>query len=44
MRTIDQIENELDASEPQADSWAIELGIAVVVSMIAAVMGTAIWH
>lgn len=44
MRTIDQIENELDAREPQRDSWAIELGIAVVVSMIAAVIGSALWH
>lgn len=29
MRTIDQIENELDACDPQSDSWGIEIAIGV---------------
>lgn len=44
MRTIEQIESDLDAREPQRESWAIELGIAVVVSMIAAFIGSALWY
>lgn len=29
MRSVVDIENDLDASEPQADSWAIEIAIGV---------------
>lgn len=36
MRTIEQIEDDLDAAEPQPDSWAIELGILLAAAMIAA--------
>lgn len=38
MRTIDQIEDDLDAAEPQCDSWAIEFGILLAFAMIAAMV------
>jgi hypothetical protein len=41
MRSIVDLEDELDARDPQADSWLIDFGIILAFAMIAAlVIGT----
>ena len=38
MRTIEQIESDLDATDAQHESWAIELGILLAAAMILAMV------
>ena len=41
MRSIVDLEDELDARDPQADSWLIDFGLILAFAMIAAlVIGT----